>query len=445
MASVETSVNRTKRMNRNIAGMLLLRGMSILVSIIYVPLLLKALSAYDYGVWLTITSLTAWVASIDIGLGNGLRNKLAAVLANENVELAREYISTAYAGIFALCLALGLAYTCIGPYVDWHRILNAQPKAGLGLGILMHAVVLLALLQLSASTLNSVLFAVQSPAKTLLLALLGQLMALAGIGSVVALYDQASLSEVGLISAAAPPIVLIVSTFLVFKGSLKRYCPSPAMIRYKHLKSMLGLGLRFFALQIITIITYSSSSVILAHTVGPEGVAEYNLAYKYIGLVSIAYSVVVTPYWSASTDAYARGDIEWLRSSVKRLQFFWAVASLIGVVMIFAAPPIYRVWALGAVKEDPLILTFMLVYFVFSMLYASYGYVLNGIGKIRLQLIVTSAMAIMFLPLAFYASLLFGIPGILGAMIVVGVVNSTWSAMQFRRLVEARATGVWNE
>ncbi|MBQ5689942.1 MAG: hypothetical protein IIV24_00450, partial [Alistipes sp.] len=75
MADISTI--RSKALKKNVYIMMLIRGLSFLISFLYVPLLYGALDTNSYGVWLTLTSLVAWVAMFDIGLGNGLRNKLA--------------------------------------------------------------------------------------------------------------------------------------------------------------------------------------------------------------------------------------------------------------------------------------------------------------------------------------------------------------------------------
>jgi O-antigen/teichoic acid export membrane protein len=79
------------------------------------------------------------------------------------------------------------------------------------------------------------------------------------------------------------------------------------------------------------------------------------------------------------------------------------------------------------------------------MLYASYGYVLNGIGKIKLQMVVTSIVAILYIPLAIALSKSYGVEGVLISMIFVFIINSTWSGLQYRKIISGTATGIWNK
>ncbi|MDE5975352.1 MAG: hypothetical protein K2G69_02250, partial [Muribaculaceae bacterium] len=55
----------------------LVKGISILTSFLLVPLTLGYLRPVEYGIWMTLSSILVWINYFDIGLGNGLRNKLA--------------------------------------------------------------------------------------------------------------------------------------------------------------------------------------------------------------------------------------------------------------------------------------------------------------------------------------------------------------------------------
>ena len=68
---------------------------------------LNYLNPVKYGIWLTLTSVIGWFAFFDLGLGNGLRNKLAEALAKNDNELARTYISTSYA---IMTITIGIVY-----------------------------------------------------------------------------------------------------------------------------------------------------------------------------------------------------------------------------------------------------------------------------------------------------------------------------------------------
>ena len=67
-----------------------------MVSFASIPLMIKYLGNEQYGIWSTILAIFSWIVLFDIGIGNGVRNKLAESLAKENKEEAQKYVSTGY-------------------------------------------------------------------------------------------------------------------------------------------------------------------------------------------------------------------------------------------------------------------------------------------------------------------------------------------------------------
>ena len=98
--------SRGRKVQKNILGLVVLQGISVLTSFLLVPLTIDYVSASEYGIWLTISSIIGWFALVDIGLGSGLRNKLAEALAKNDILLAKKYVSTTYfsLGIFVVCV-----------------------------------------------------------------------------------------------------------------------------------------------------------------------------------------------------------------------------------------------------------------------------------------------------------------------------------------------------
>jgi len=77
-----------------------LKGISIGISLLLVPLTLNYLDKEGYGLWLTLSSIVSWFSLFDIGLGNGFRNKFAEATAVKNDDLAKTYVSTTFVFYF---------------------------------------------------------------------------------------------------------------------------------------------------------------------------------------------------------------------------------------------------------------------------------------------------------------------------------------------------------
>ena len=115
---------RSIKAKKNILASFLIKGCSIAVSLIIVPVTINYINSSRYGIWLTLSSIVGWLSFFDIGLTQGLRNKFAEAKAKNDDSIARIYISTTY-------VILGIIFTCIwllflvgNNFLDWSKILN---------------------------------------------------------------------------------------------------------------------------------------------------------------------------------------------------------------------------------------------------------------------------------------------------------------------------------
>ena len=60
---------------------LIIKPLSLVLSLVYTPMLLNYLGSEKYGLWATILSITSWINYCDVGIGHGLRNLLAGQIA----------------------------------------------------------------------------------------------------------------------------------------------------------------------------------------------------------------------------------------------------------------------------------------------------------------------------------------------------------------------------
>ena len=124
--SIFKSETRSEKVKAHVLYSFLIKGGSALVSFIMVPLLYDILDKERYGIWLTLSTMFMWFSHFDIGLGNGLRNKLTEALANKKYVLAKIYVSTSYFILSVIFILLDLIFLFINKYFNWNKILNTS-------------------------------------------------------------------------------------------------------------------------------------------------------------------------------------------------------------------------------------------------------------------------------------------------------------------------------
>ena len=116
---------RSKKMYKNTIAMIGIRGFSIIITLISAPIMLHHVDRADYGVLLTLTSIVGWVGMMDIGLGNGLRNKLPEFLKNKDFIYAKKIVSSCYATLAIYVAVIITIFLALSPFINWLSVLNS--------------------------------------------------------------------------------------------------------------------------------------------------------------------------------------------------------------------------------------------------------------------------------------------------------------------------------
>ena len=395
--------SRSKKMYKNTVAMIGIRGVSMILTLISAPIMLHHVDRADYGVLLTLTSIVGWVGYMDVGLGNGLRNKLPEFLAKGDFHSAKKIVSSCYVTLAIYVALIIVIFLMVSPFVDWLGVLNSPTSDAGEIRGLTNVVFIAFCIQFLFGLINSILFAYQMPAFQSLFTFVGQFVALIALVIQVYVFDVTSVLQIGAVNSIIPPLVLFWGSIGLFRTKLKEIAPSFKLFEFKSVGSILSLGLKFFVLQMITIVLFQANSIIIARVVSPEAVVEYNLAFKYVSLLTMIFTIVITPVWSATTDAYVRKDFEWINKTLSFSRKVCIASIFIGVLMVLASKFVYGMWlGRGSIDINYSTTGLILLYISFEMLYKVYGTIINGTGKVFAQIILTGIIAIIYIPLAIF-------------------------------------------
>lgn len=398
---------------------------SIIVGLLFVPLTLDYVSVADYGIWLTISSIISWLSFFDIGLGNGLRNKLSEANALKKNEDAKIYISTTYAAISCIALFLLIIFFFVNKVVNWQYSLNITHLSNETLELLFLLVVSSFCVQFVIKTINSILSAIHYSALSGFITFLGQLGVFIGI-FILKSFAEPNLVYLFLVLTIVPNVILAIATLLLFQNKLSHIKPNVKLIRIGHLKSVLNLGGSFFIVQIGALVLFQTDNFIISRVLGPEAVTEFNIAFKLFSLSTMIIFIIITPYWSAYSEAWVRKDFDWMKRNLFLIRKIWVLLSFITVLLYFSAPFLYEMWIGDTIKISNSVSFAMMIYSIVISFQASHNYIINGLGKIKIQMHLMVIAAVLNIPLAFYLGGVYGIQGVVYSnvlfMLILGVV-----------------------
>jgi O-antigen/teichoic acid export membrane protein len=434
---------RSVRAKKHILGSLVIRGGSILINLLLVPLTIHYLNPTKYGIWLTLSSIIGWLTFFDIGLGNGLRNRLAEAKARNDDTLSKILVSTTYALLSIITFCVFLLFGIVQFFLNWSKILNAPFEMEHELSVLALIVVAFFCLQFVINLICTVLTADQRPALVSLINLLSSGLSL-GIIYIIARFSHGSMILLGLASGASPVIILIISSIFYYS---KRYAPVRPGIKYidfSYTKDLMSLGIKFFIIQIAAIIMFSTSNIILTQLFSPYEVTVYNVAFKYFSIITMIFSILITPYWSAITEAYVKNDHQWINRAMKVQLYLWLGSICISLVLLLFSNFFYGIWV-GKSLKIPITLSFgVFIYINLMSLNSVFSTFLNGVGKITIILIISVLISILNIPLSIYFSKLFGISGVVISSSLCLLLGAIVGSIQYKKIISFRAIGIWN-
>ncbi|UOE51453.1 oligosaccharide flippase family protein [Mucilaginibacter sp. SMC90] len=434
---------RSVKARKNIFRSIVLKGGSVVITLVMIPLTIRYINPTQYGIWLTLSSLITWAALFDMGLGNGLKNKLAQAIALNEPERGRIYVSSTYAIMCVIAVLMFAVFYFVNPYIRWTGILNV-PDDGSGY---LNKVVLIIFgffcFQFIVQLINTVLAANQEPAKTAQLNFVGQVLSLLAILILMKLVPG-SLTWLVMVMAGVPLLVLLGGSILMYRGDYRSLAPAISVVNLKSARQMFGVGSTFFIIQICALVMYESDNIVITQLFGPKEVTTFNIAYKLFSVVLMFFVVVITPFWSAFTEAYTKNEYEWIKNTLAKINKLWLGLSLCTIVLTALSPWLYDVWVGKSISMPFSLSIAMCIYIITLIWQAIHVQFLNGIGKIKLQLYLGIATSIVNIPLSILLGRLMGVAGIPLANAIVFVVMGIVFSTQTNKIINRTATGVFN-
>ena len=391
-----TGPERTVKVKKNIVLLTIYKGLSIVISLLLVPMTLNYVDSGTYGVWLTLSSIVGWISFFDIGLNNGLKNRLTEALAQNDPELGRTYVSTTYAMLTLIFVPLMIIIVLAAPYINWASLMKIDNAENAGLVAAICIIVTYFCLNFILSTINVIIYAHQSPSEVSLRTLIQQVFSLIVI-YVLTVTTQGSLVNLCIGLCISPLAVVALFNITLFRGKYYGIRPSLRYVDFHKLPDLLKLGVKFFIIQVAGIIQFQIVNFLIIRNYGAEDVTNYNIAFKYFNVLYMVWGILITPVWAAVTDAAARHEYSWIRNMQNKYLKLLGVMFLAGVVMLAVSSFVYDIWV-----GDKVNITFMLSFWVFIynvvLMYGSiYVHILNGLGELNIQTIACCISPFVFL------------------------------------------------
>jgi O-antigen/teichoic acid export membrane protein len=435
--------SRSLIVKKNIFYSLIIKGGSIVISLALLPLTIKFVNDTQYGLWLTLSSIIGWFNFFDIGLGNGLRTKLTEAISKEDFKQGKIYVSTTYAMLAILSASLLVLFFGLQFFVDWSKILNAPAAYSNELSTVACIIFLSFTFQFVLNLIVVVAAANQNTVIGSLINFIGNLITIIAIFFLTKFYVTGTLLQLAIPVCIIPLLVLLIFTKALYSKRFKAISPSLRFVDFSCLRDLMGLGVKFFIIQMGLILYYNIDNMVITQVLGPKQVTPYAIAYKYFGVITMISAIVMTPLWTAFAEAHAKKDYDWIKKTVRNMQLLCLALVPLGIIMVLASPYVYRLWV-GKAIEIPIALSAVLAFYtIWNTFRTVFIYYLNGVGVLRLQVYLVLISGLLNVPLAIFLARRFGITGVTLSTTILCVICGIIEITQYRRLISQKATGIW--
>lgn len=444
---------RTVKAKKNIIASVFLKGASIVIGFLMVRITLNYLDQTKYGIWLTVTAITAWISFFNIGLGGGLKNRLAMAFAKEDYELGKIYVSTTYAILTIIISIVAIFFFIFNSYIDWVEILNTEKTFAHEISSLVLIVFGSFFLSFVLNLIEIVLRADQRPALADLFGPLGKFLTLILVFALIKMSTttNGSLVYLGWILSIVPILVLTVGSIYFYRNDYKKIAPSIKYVKFGYAKDLLNLGVKFFFITISMLIMFESSNIIISHYFGPAEVTPYNIANKLFSTIIMLFTIFASPFQVAFTEAWVKEDIVWVRKTIKGLFKMWLGLVALALVLYLISDLFFNFW-IGEEKMNKMIISkklkiSLIVYFLLFSFGGVFNMFINGIAKVKVQMYSHIIGAIMFVPVTifFIKYLHWGIESVVIAAIVSNFYHPIIAPLQYYKIITKKARGIWYE
>jgi len=345
------SRQRYRRAGWGYAATIAARSVSFVAAIATIPLTLPYLGSERFGMWMTINSFVTLLGFANLGIGQSLMNEIARHQGHGDGPGQRASISNALAISSVLGLVLAATAVILGPSVPWWRVFNvSSPNAVSEAGPAMAVFGVMFLANIPIGIAGSVWNGLQRTYVTSLFLALGPLIGIAGVFACVLTHQGLP----ALVAAAAGGPLLAATMcagVLIFGRPDLR--PSIHLISITGVRSLLGIGLGFFLLQVAIAIATGSDALVLAQVVGPAAVAEYAIVARLFNIPSQLGATVVTTLWPGLSEARSRGDFEWVAVALRRVLIATSAITVpLVAALVIVGPSIVNVVAQGRVSPN---------------------------------------------------------------------------------------------
>lgn len=374
------------------------KSAAMAVMVLSVSLTIPYLGAQRFGIWMTIASFAGMLTFLGLGVGNALTNHVASCASRSDAALLRRAISGGLGLLLMIGLVVGAVLWLLAAWLPWAKLIKVDDV--LLLLEAQSAAKLFALLfglNLFTTGIQSVFAGLQRSFEVYLVSALGSLASLLALW--LAAQAQAGLPVLLAATLGTQSLSILLLLGVLVRRKLLALGGINLAIR-QETSGLIRIGGLFFILQVGTMIGWGADALIISSALGPTAVAVYSIAQRLFQFVTQPLAMMNSPLWGAYADAHAKGDVAFIRRTLRASMLLTLGVSMLGVtILFFNSEWLLHYWTGGNVLVPTLLLGLVALWTVLESCGVAFAMFLNGVQVVKQQVIVVSIFCVFVLPL----------------------------------------------
>lgn len=388
----------------NVLAAFAVKGIALIITMFSMPLYMRYFdNDAVLGMWYTILSLLSWITVCDLGLGNGLRNRLTEALAAKDMEKSKQYVSSTYALLSLIIIPVLIVGSVVLSFIDFNSFFEI-PETVISSKSLKTAIIILfngVGINFVLKSINSVIYAIQKSSINNVISLIVSALPLCYIAFFQGTSLESNLISLSIVHVIAINAPLLIATVIIFGTKILRVCaPSFKHVEFKTAKNIVGFGLNFFFAQIFLMLIMSTNELFITKMFSSADVVHYTVYYRLFTVVGSLFMLALTPLWSKVTKDFAEENYE----KIRKTNHFLYIIAFLAIVAQFMMVPCLQ-WIINLWLQEEAIKISYLAAFVFAAFGGLYVFnvvlttVANGIGNLKTQIVFYGIGALLKIPI----------------------------------------------
>lgn len=418
--------------------MLVSRGIAVITNLLVVTLMARSLTKEAFGLWAVTGSIVLFSTSFDFGLGQGLKNKLAALsaISENNKNEQRDYFLSVFYFLLLIAVIVFLLCIIIIPFIQWNDMLNIHdPKLKNIVIALMITVFGSFMFNLPLSLSSSGFIAYQESHLRALFDIVQSIFLL-----IIVFVSVHFFSVMGIITSyyAVYVCVALLSTIVFFIRRGWKLILLPLSEQLRKVIPLAKISLQFWLLGLSSIVLLSADLIVVSRVAGLVEAGDYSLLQKMFALLIALHFTVLTPLWTAYTQAAETGDWIWIYRTLKRTVYLTVFLFVVGgfLIIVFHEPILYY-WVGRKINYVPLVAAMALKTLIYSWINC-YSVLLNSQNNIKIQTTLSVISALLIIPLSLNLGHNWGLIGVAIASIIVLLPVMVSNTIQVKIILKKR-------